>query len=156
MLGWQRNTVEVMGLKLARRRWARQWLIWRWRYRLAILLITPRKECMMSVTLPLTALIAFTGYTVSVMLQAEQSLIDFGISLMSRPDTAQVVIDLYLLATLAGVWMVKDARSRGMSIWAVVPYLLLTAVFVSVGPLLYLVVRGVRERRKMAAADPVS
>jgi heme exporter protein D len=30
----------------------------------------------------------------------------------------------------------------------VVPYLLLTAVFVSVGPLLYLVVRGVRERRK--------
>ena len=58
---------------------------------------------MMSVALPLTALIAFTGYTVSVMLQAEQSLIDFGISLMSRPDTAQVVIDLYLLATLAGV-----------------------------------------------------
>ncbi|MEN5312900.1 DUF2834 domain-containing protein [Pseudomonas koreensis] len=111
---------------------------------------------MMPVALPLTALIAFTGYTVSVMLQAEQSLIDFGISLMSRPDTAQVVIDLYLLATLAGVWMVKDARARGMSVWSVVPYLLLTAVFVSVGPLLYLVVRGVRERKKVAAADPVS
>ncbi|MFJ3006597.1 DUF2834 domain-containing protein [Pseudomonas fluorescens] len=108
---------------------------------------------MMPVALPLTALIAFTGYTVSVMLQAEQSLIDFGISLMSRPDTAQVVIDLYLLATLAGVWMVKDARSRGMS---VVPYLLLTAVFVSIGPLLYLVVRGVRERKKVAAAAPAS
>ncbi|WP_025109570.1 DUF2834 domain-containing protein [Pseudomonas sp. H1h] len=111
---------------------------------------------MMSVALPLTALIAFTGYTVSVMLQAEQSLIDFGISLMSRPDTAQVVIDLYLLATLAGVWMVKDARARGMSVWSVVPYLLLTAVFVSVGPLLYLVVRGVRERRKVVVADPAS
>ncbi|MCM8741537.1 DUF2834 domain-containing protein [Pseudomonas koreensis] len=111
---------------------------------------------MMSVALPLTALIAFTGYTVSVMLQAEQSLIDFGISLMSRPDTAQVVIDLYLLATLAGVWMVKDAQARGMSVWSVVPYLLLTAVFVSVGPLLYLVVRGVRERKKVATANPVS
>ena len=49
---------------------------------------------MMSIALPLTALLAFSGYTVSVMLQAEQSLIDFGISLMSRPDTAQVVIDL--------------------------------------------------------------
>ncbi|MGX9866744.1 DUF2834 domain-containing protein [Pseudomonas moraviensis] len=103
---------------------------------------------MMSITLPLTALLAFSGYTVSVMLQAEQSLIDFGISLMTRPDTAQVVIDLYLLATLAGVWMVKDARSRGQSVWSVLPYLLLTAVFVSIGPLLYLVVRGVRERRK--------
>ncbi|WP_339466514.1 MULTISPECIES: DUF2834 domain-containing protein [unclassified Pseudomonas] len=111
---------------------------------------------MMSIALPLTALLAFTGYTVSVMLQAEQSLIDFGISLMSRPDTAQVVIDLYLLATLAGVWMVKDAKARGQSGWSVVPYLLLTAVFVSVGPLLYLVVRGVRERKKIDEAAQLS
>jgi hypothetical protein len=106
---------------------------------------------MISIALPLTALLAFGGYTVSVMLQAEQSLIDFGLSLMSRPDTAQVVIDLYLLAILAGVWMVKDARSRGQSVWSVVPYLLLTAFFVSIGPLLYLVVRGVRDRNRKAA-----
>ena len=101
---------------------------------------------MKSVALPLTALLAFAGYTVSVMLQAEQSLIEFGISLMSRPDTAQVVVDLYLLATLAGVWMVTDARKRGQSGWSVVPYLVITAVFVSIGPLLYLVVRGLRDR----------
>lgn len=101
---------------------------------------------MKSVALPLLALIAFSGYTLSVMLQAEQSLIDFGISLMSRPDTAQVVIDLYLLATLAGIWMYRDARKRGQSGWSVLPYLLITAVFVSVGPLLYLVVRGWRGR----------
>jgi hypothetical protein len=107
---------------------------------------------MNSVALPLIALIAFAGYTVSVMLQAEQSLIDFGISLMSQPDTAQVVIDLYLLATLAGVWMYRDARKRGQSAWAVAPYLLITAVFVSVGPLLYLVVRGLQDRRKVAIA----
>ncbi|VEF11263.1 Uncharacterised protein [Pseudomonas fluorescens] len=107
---------------------------------------------MMSVALPLTALLAFAGYTVSVMLQAEQSLVDFGISLMSRPDTAQVVIDLYLLATLAGIWMVKDARSRGQTIISVVPYLLLTLVFVSIGPLLYLVVRGFKERKKLAVS----
>jgi hypothetical protein len=113
--------------------------------RLAILLIVPRKETMKSVALPLIALIAFAGYTVSVMLQAEQSLIDFGVSLMSRPDTAQVVIDLYLLATLAGIWMYKDARKRGKSGWSVVPYLVVTAVFVSVGPLLYLVVRNLTD-----------
>ena len=106
----------------------------------------------MSIALPLTALLAFSGYTVSVMLQAEQSLIDFGISLMSRPDTAQVVIDLYLLATLAGIWMYQDARKRGWSALAVVPYLLLTAVFVSIGPLLYLVVRGLQERRNSGSA----
>ncbi|WLG93186.1 DUF2834 domain-containing protein [Pseudomonas cucumis] len=102
---------------------------------------------MKSVALPLIALIAFTGYTVSVMLQAEQSLLDFGISLMSRPDTAQVVIDLYLLATLAGIWMYLDARKRGQSGLSVVPYLLVTAIFVSVGPLLYLVVRGLQRRK---------
>ncbi|AZO82768.1 DUF2834 domain-containing protein [Stutzerimonas stutzeri] len=107
---------------------------------------------MNAIALPLIALIAFAGYTLSVMLQAEQSLIDFGISLMSRPDTAQVVIDLYLLATLAGIWMYRDARKRGLSTLSVVPYLLITAVFVSVGPLLYLVVRGVQDRKKLAAA----
>lgn len=105
---------------------------------------------MKSVALPLIVLIAFAGYTVSVMLQAEQSLLEFGISLMSRPDTAQVVIDLYLLATLAGIWIYTDARKRGQSGWTVLPYLLITAVFVSVGPLLYLVVRGVRERHLRA------
>jgi len=107
---------------------------------------------MNAIALPLIVLIAFAGYTLSVMLQAEQSLIDFGISLMSRPDTAQVVIDLYLLATLAGIWMYRDARKRGLSAVTVVPYLLITAVFVSVGPLLYLVVRGVQDRKKLPAA----
>ncbi|MHC8354347.1 DUF2834 domain-containing protein [Pseudomonas sp. LB3P81] len=108
---------------------------------------------MKSVALPLITLIAFAGYTVSVMLQAEHSLIEFGISLMSRPDTAQVVIDLYLLATLAGVWMYRDARKRGRS---VVPYLVITAVFVSIGPLLYLVVRGLLDRKKTADAEQVA
>jgi membrane protease YdiL (CAAX protease family) len=107
---------------------------------------------MNAIALPLIALIAFAGYTLSVMLQAEQSLIDFGISLMSRPDTAQVVIDLYLLATLAGIWMYRDARKRGLSTLSVLPYLLITAVFVSVGPLLYLVVRGVQDRKRLPAA----
>lgn len=111
---------------------------------------------MKSVVLPVIALIAFAGYTVSVMLQAEQSLIDFGISLMSRPDTAQVVIDLYLLATLAGIWMYTDARKRGQSGWSVVPYLLITAIFVSIGPLLYLVVRGLQDRRKSVTSPTAS
>ncbi|WP_426133175.1 DUF2834 domain-containing protein [Pseudomonas sp. PWP3-1b2] len=93
----------------------------------------------------LTALVGFSMYTLATMLTAEQSLLAFGRELMSRPDTAQVVIDLYLMAVLACVWMYRDARARGRSVGSVLPYLLLTAVFVSVGPLLYIVVNGLRK-----------
>ncbi|ARB25948.1 DUF2834 domain-containing protein [Pseudomonas tolaasii] len=92
--------------------------------------------------LALAGLVAFSLYTVSTMLTAEQSLLAFGRELLSRPDTAQVVIDLYLMAALACVWMYRDARGRGRSVVSVLPYFLLTAVFVSVGPLLYIVMNG--------------
>ena len=94
----------------------------------------------------LAALLGFTLYTVATMLTAEQSLLAFGWELMSRPDTAQVVIDLYLMAVLACVWMYRDARGRGRSMVSVLPYFLLTAVFVSVGRLLYIVVNGFSRR----------
>ena len=94
----------------------------------------------------LAALLGFTVYTVATMLTAEQSLLAFGWELMSRPDTAQVVIDLYVMSVLACVWMYRDARGRGRSMASVLPYFLLTAVFVSVGPLLYIVVNGFSRR----------
>ncbi|EZP65962.1 DUF2834 domain-containing protein [Pseudomonas sp. RIT357] len=93
----------------------------------------------------LAGLLGFSLYTLVTMLTAEQSLLAFGRELMSRPDTAQVVIDLYLMAVLACIWMYRDARGRGRSVRSVMPYFLLTAVFVSVGPLLYIVVQGVRD-----------
>ena len=83
-----------------------------------------------------------TAYTIFSMLQAEQSLFQFGIQLMSSLDTAQVVIDLYILAALACIWMYHDNKSRGKSFASVAPYLLNTAIFVSIGPLLYIVVKG--------------
>ncbi len=93
-------------------------------------------------TLPLIILCLFMGYTFWVMAGAEQSLLAFGAQLMSSPDTAQVVIDLYLLAALACVWMYHDAKRRGKSLGYLVPFFVVTAIFVSAGPLLYLVVRG--------------
>lgn len=89
-------------------------------------------------------LLGFSLYTLATLLTAEQSLLAFGWELMSRPDTAQVVIDLYLMAVLACVWMYRDARKRGRSAVSLWPYFVLTAVFVSVGPLLYIVVNGDR------------
>jgi hypothetical protein len=96
-------------------------------------------------TLPLIILCLFMGFTFWVMAGAEQSLLAFGVQLMSSPDTAQVVIDLYILAALACVWMYQDAKSRGKGLGYLIPFFVLTAVFVSAGPLLYLVLRGGRQ-----------
>ncbi|WP_020410816.1 DUF2834 domain-containing protein [Hahella ganghwensis] len=103
---------------------------------------------MKKAALPLIVLILFVGFTAVVMLQAEQSLIAFGLSLMSQPDTAQVVIDLYIMAGLACVWMFYDLKARNKPVIHIIPYALLTAIFVSVGPLLYLVVRCCSEQEK--------
>lgn len=92
--------------------------------------------------LPLVVLLAFGAYTAFAMFHAEQSLLDFGIELMSSLDTAQVVIDLYILAALACVWMYRDNQARQKPPLAVAPYIAITLIFVSIGPLLYLVVRG--------------
>ena len=94
--------------------------------------------------LALLTLLAFSAYTLFTLLQAQQSLLQFGVQLLSQPDTAQVVIDLYLMAALACIWMVNDSRSRGGAWLGVVPYLLITAVFVSAGPLLYIALRNRR------------
>ena len=90
----------------------------------------------------LALFIVFALHTGWAMAIAEQSLLAFGMQLLSRPDTAQLVVDLYLMAGMAGIWMARDARSRGGSWRSVLPYLPLTAVFVSLGPLLYIAVRG--------------
>ncbi|WP_313650583.1 DUF2834 domain-containing protein [Pseudomonas soli] len=95
----------------------------------------------------LPVLVLFTLYTGWTLMIADQSLIAFGLDLMSRPDTAQVVIDLYVMAGLGCIWMASDQRKRGGSLIGVLPYLLLTAIFVSLGPLLYIVVKGFAQRR---------
>ena len=53
--------------------------------------------------------------------------------------TIAVLVDLTIALSFVAVWMWRDARRRGVT---VVPFLALTAVLGSVGPLLYLVVHG--------------
>lgn len=47
-------------------------------------------------------------------------------------------LDLAIALSLILVWMWRDARARGASIW---PFVVLTAAFGSAGPLLYLIRR---------------
>ena len=94
---------------------------------------------------PLITLCLFMGFTFWAMAGTDQSLLAFGAELMSSPDTAQVVIDLYILAALACLWMYQDGKSRGKGIDYLIPFFILTTVFVSAGPLLYLALRGGRE-----------
>ena len=91
---------------------------------------------------PFTLLVVFASYTGYTMSIAEQSLLSFGYQLLSSPDTAQVVIDLYIMAVLALAWMYQDIKARGKTINYWFPFALLTLVFVSVGPLLYIVLRS--------------
>ena len=56
---------------------------------------------------------------------------------------AQVFWDLVIVAVLAIIWMVNDAKSRDMNPW---PFVALTLAAGSFGPLLYLILREVRSR----------
>ena len=54
---------------------------------------------------------------------------------------AQVFADLVILAVLACFWMVRDGRAHGLNPW---PFVVLTVLAGSFGPLLYLVMRELR------------
>lgn len=80
---------------------------------------------------------------------AQQSLLSFGYQLISSPDTAQVVFDLYIMAFLAIVWMYQDSKKLGKTNVYFLPFALLTLVFVSIGPLLYLALKPSSEPTKI-------
>jgi len=94
-------------------------------------------------------LLIFTAYTAYTMSIAQQSLLSFGYQLISSPDTAQVVFDLYIMAFLAIIWMYQDCKTLGKSIKYFLPFALLTLVFVSIGPLLYLALKATPESTKI-------
>ncbi|MGH7336353.1 MAG: DUF2834 domain-containing protein [Myxococcota bacterium] len=66
----------------------------------------------------------------------------FGIiAAVASPGGLQVAFDLVVACLLISWWMVMDARANGRNPW---PYLLITLVGGSFGPLLYLLLAGDR------------
>jgi hypothetical protein len=61
----------------------------------------------------------------------------------------QVFADLVILAVLAVMWMVRDARERGMTAW---PFVVITVFAGSFGPLLYLIARELRSTARRPAS----
>ena len=53
--------------------------------------------------------------------------------------TVAVLVDLTIALTFVSIWMWRDARRRGIT---VAPFLAVTALLGSIGPLLYLVIHG--------------
>jgi hypothetical protein len=63
---------------------------------------------------------------------------------------AQVFTDLVILAVLSCIWMVADARKRRITAW---PFIAITLVAGSFGPLLYLVARELRTSGEVRSGD---
>ena len=64
---------------------------------------------------------------------------------------AQVFADLLILGALSCIWMVTDSRKRGIAVW---PFVALTLVAGSFGPLLYLATREIRASGKAPVRLP--
>lgn len=62
----------------------------------------------------------------------------------------QVLADLVIMCVLGCIWMVLDARTRGMNAW---PFVILTLVAGSFGPLVYLLVRERRSASPSRATE---
>ena len=91
-------------------------------------------------------LIALATVTVAFGVLTTLALMDVGFFGILAPHFrslggAQVFTDLVIVCVLACVWMVNDAGKHGMPAW---PFVAITLVAGSFGPLLYLVAREVR------------
>lgn len=53
----------------------------------------------------------------------------------------QVAIDLVIMAVIAMGWMIGDAKRKGLTPW---PFVAITCVLGSIGPLLYLLYREIK------------
>lgn len=86
----------------------------------------------------LTVFFAFSSWVI-----AQEGYFGFLTLAAREPWGAQILIDLALALVFVTGWLIRDARARGMNPW---PYVIATPFVGTMAPLLYLVVRGLKER----------
>ncbi|WP_395701646.1 DUF2834 domain-containing protein [Aquabacterium sp.] len=94
-------------------------------------------------TLVTAVFAAFTLYVLS-----RTGLVGFFEQLLASPAGWQTLADVTIALTLALAWMWQDARREGRAFWPWVPVTLLLG---SIGPLLYLLLRRAPQSRLQAA-----
>lgn len=81
-------------------------------------------------------LIAFTAYSLTVV--AEVGYLGLWQAGLASPASLQILIDLCIACGLGGLWLIGDARQRGVAAW---PWLIAVLASGSIGLLAYLFVR---------------
>lgn len=94
----------------------------------------------------LAILVAFAAYTLYAM--SEVGLSGIYLAGLANAGSLQVLLDLVIVCFLISCWMVIDARATGRNPW---PFVAITLVAGSFGPLLYLLLAG--ERAPAAARE---
>jgi hypothetical protein len=79
----------------------------------------------------------FLGFALYVL--AQTGVAGFLQAATANLATVQISLDLVVALSLVSVWLWRDAKARGVSPY---PYLALTVVLGSVGPLLYLTLKS--------------
>lgn len=113
----------------------------------------PHKELTMKLRLFSLIIVfaAFTIYTTMVVLDhGYTGFIDLA---MTGGWAAQVFIDLVIALTLFALWMLGDAKERGIPGW---PYFIAILTTGSVGALAYLVHRTAREANHSPTPHPTT
>ncbi|MDI9336539.1 MAG: DUF2834 domain-containing protein [Gammaproteobacteria bacterium] len=96
----------------------------------------PTRKQGMKQVLIITTLLAF-GYLTGVAVWKE-GIIGIFSSITSNYGSMQIFADLVIALVLALVWMWHDAKAIGRNVW---PWMVLTLLAGSFGPLLYLLTR---------------
>ena len=98
----------------------------------------------------LDVLVAFLAFTLWVIESVGYA--GFFEQTLASPVGIQLLVDVVLALSLALLWMRGDSKGSGVPF---APYLVLTLVLGSVGPLSYLLHRELRSRRETGrAAEP--
>lgn len=90
---------------------------------------TQRQILAMVLLLPLLALTLYAVYQVGYW-----GIIDYHWRSVAG---WQVIVDLVIACVLIVIWMVADARHRGLNPW---PFVIITVFLGSIGPLIYLLI----------------